>query len=85
MGTAPHASSADTTLGILGTPGAHNGTLHPQVAPGASGATRDVLELAWEWDIEHAEPQGDAWVSLLSLLCSPSRKMQFLCANNPLP
>lgn len=41
--------------------GVHNGILHPQIAPGAGGATRAVLELAWKGDMEHAGPQGDAW------------------------
>lgn len=71
---------------------------HPQRDPASPGSPRGPVVLpglfwsgglsiaAWEWDIQHAEPQGDTWVALLSVSsavpmerCSPFR------ANNPLP
>lgn len=81
---ASRASSAHTTPCSLGAPRAPAmGPLIPReprgpvVLPGLFWSW-GLSMAAWEWDIQHAEPQGDTGVTLLSLLCSPYGKMPSL-------
>lgn len=71
--------------------GTRDGTLDPRepqelaVLPGLFWSWGMII-VVWEWDIQHAEPQGDTEVSLLSVSSAvPREGCSPFCANNLLP